>query len=341
MIRRRHLIRHSGAARRFTAGRTRNPVTFFPVAKSRWVPGFVAGKAGDGPGMTSKDRGLLAARLLLFAFATLALTGCERGMHEMYDQPKYKPLTSSPLWANGNSSRPQVPGTQPYSAGALAGVSSGRMDRVALVPPVGPVSGVDANGKPLAQTGAAASPGYANPLPITPTLLSRGQQRFDIYCAPCHSRAGDGDGMIAERGFPHPPSYHTAALRNAPDSHFYKVITDGYGVMYPYADRISPHDRWAIVAYIRALQLSQHAPKSDLSVVDLQKLGASNSEVVNPSPSGRGGAERRARSAGVRVRYETNRSGGAEPSSGAARKEEAARRALLPKGEGKQREAEP
>jgi len=274
-------------------------VTFFPVAKSRRVPDFIAGKAGDGPGMTSK--GPLAARLLLFAFATLALTGCERGMHEMYDQPKYKPLTASPLWANANSSRPQVPGTQPYSAGALAGVSSGRMDRVALLPPVGPVSGVDTNGKPLAQTGAAASPGYANPLPITPTLLSRGQQRFDIYCAPCHSRAGDGDGMIAERGFPHPPSYHTAALRNAPDSHFYKVITNGYGVMYPYADRISPHDRWAIVAYIRALQLSQHAPKSDLSEADLRKLAGSN-----PSPSGRG--------AGVRVRHEAGRRALHEPS---------------------------
>ncbi|HVX04263.1 MAG TPA: c-type cytochrome [Rhodanobacteraceae bacterium] len=195
-------------------------------------------------------------------------------MHEMYDQPKYKPLTSSPLWADGNSSRPQVPGTVPHSAGALAGTTSGRLDLVALVPPAGPVGGVGANGKPLARAGAAAVPGYANPLPITPQLLARGRQRFDIYCAPCHSRAGDGDGMIAERGFPHPPSYHTAALRNAPDSHFYKVITDGYGVMYPYADRISPHDRWAIVAYIRALQLSQHASKSDLSEADLAKLRA-------------------------------------------------------------------
>ena len=206
--------------------------------------------------------------------ATIALAGCERGMHEMYDQPKYKPLTSSPLWADGNSSRPQVPGTQPYSAGALAGTTSGRTGRVALVPPAGPVSGVDANGKPLARAAAAAAPGYSNPLPITPQLLARGQQRFDIYCAPCHSRAGDGDGMIAERGFPHPPSYHTAALRNAPDSHFYQVITHGYGVMYPYADRISPHDRWAIVAYIRALQLSQHAPRSELSAADLARLKA-------------------------------------------------------------------
>ncbi|HKZ11801.1 MAG TPA: cytochrome c [Rhodanobacteraceae bacterium] len=238
-------------------------------------------------------------------------------MHEMYDQPKYKPLTSSPLWADGNSSRPQVPGTQPYSAGALAGVSSGRMDRVTLAPPAGPVSGVDANGKPLAQAGAAASSGYANPLPITPQLLARGQQRFNIYCAPCHSRAGDGDGMIAERGFPHPPSYHTAALRNAPDSHFYKVITHGYGVMYPYADRISPHDRWAIVAYIRALQLSQHAPKSDLSAEDLQKLAS-----FNPSPSGRGCR------------------GAAGEGSGSARHSSSCRTltpAPLPEGEGKKR----
>ena len=270
----------------------------------------------------------------LCALATLALTGCERGMHEMYDQPKYKPLTSSPLWPDGNSSRPQVPGTQPYSAGALAGVSSGRMGRVALVPPAGPVTGVDANGNPLARAGAAASPGQSNPLPITLKLLERGRQRFDVYCAPCHSRAGDGDGMIARRGFPHPPSYHTAALRNAPDNHFYKVITNGYGVMYSYADRVSPHDRWAIVAYIRALQLSQHAPKSDLSAEDLQKLGASNSQGVNPSPPGRGGAKRRARSAEVRVRYETDRSGDTEPSSGATRH-------LLPEGEGKQPRTEP
>jgi mono/diheme cytochrome c family protein len=272
----------------------------------------------------------------------VALASCERGMHEMYDQAKYKPLTSSPLWADGNSSRPQVPGTQPYSARALAGVSSGHMDRVALVQPAGPVSGVHANGKPLAQAGAAAEPGYPNPLPITPKLLARGQQRFDIYCAPCHSRAGDGDGMIARRGFPHPPSYHTAALRNAPDSHFYKVITHGYGVMYPYADRISPHDRWAIVAYIRALQLSQHAPKSDLSAEDLQKLDATSLQTGNPSASGTGGAKHRARSAGVRVRTTGTVQLRTGPPSGATRKNKrSAWRAILPEGEGQQREAQP
>jgi len=267
----RHLLRHSGAIAGFIGDGTRNPVTF-PSLERRWVPGSARDEAAGRPGMTSKYWSRLATRLLLCALATLALTSCERGMHEMYDQPKYKPLTASPLWPDGNSSRPQVPGTQPYSAGALADVSSGRMNRVALVPPASPVTGVAANGKPLAQAGAAAAPGYSNPLPITLQLLARGQQRFDIYCAPCHSRAGDGDGMIAERGFPHPPSYHTAALRNAPDSHFYQVITDGYGVMYSYADRVSPHDRWAIVAYIRALQLSQHAPRSDLSAADLARL---------------------------------------------------------------------
>lgn len=210
----------------------------------------------------------IAGLLLLAA----VLAGCERGMHEMYQQPKNKPLTPSPLWPDGNSSRPQVEGTVPHSAGALAGTTSGRKEVVYPLPPAGPAGGVDAEGKPLAQAGRAAEPGYSNPLPITMALLQRGRQRFDIYCAPCHSRAGDGDGMIARRGFPHPPSYHTARLRNAPDSHFYQVITHGYGVMFPYATRVSPHDRWAIVAYIRALQLSQHAPASELGPADLAKL---------------------------------------------------------------------
>ena len=181
---------------------------------------------------------------LLIGCLALSLAGCERGMHEMYDQPKYKPLTPTTLFADGNSSRPQVPGTIAHSAGALAGSSSGRADVVV----------------------------YTNPQPITPALLDRGRERFNIYCAPCHSVAGDGDGMIARRGFPSPPSYHTDRLRNAADSHFYQVITNGYGVMYSYADRIAPQDRWAIVAYIRALQLSQHAPASLLSEDDREKL---------------------------------------------------------------------
>jgi mono/diheme cytochrome c family protein len=102
------------------------------------------------------------------------------------------------------------------------------------------------------------------PPPVTLALLRRGQQRFDIYCAPCHSRTGDGRGMIVERGFPQPPSYYIERLRQAPAQHFYDVITNGYGAMYPYRIRVAPGDRWAIVAYIRALQASNSARLADV-----------------------------------------------------------------------------
>jgi mono/diheme cytochrome c family protein len=95
-------------------------------------------------------------------------------------------------------------------------------------------------------------------------LLERGQQRFNIYCSPCHSRVGDGNGMIVQRGFPQPPSYYSDTLRKAPNQLFYDVITHGYGAMYSYADRVEPKDRWAIVAYIRALQASASASLSDV-----------------------------------------------------------------------------
>jgi mono/diheme cytochrome c family protein len=98
------------------------------------------------------------------------------------------------------------------------------------------------------------------PPPVTLALLQRGQQRFRIDCTPCHAELGDGHGMIVQRGFPAPPSYHTDRLRQAPTQHFYDVMTNGYGAMYSFAGRVSPQDRWAIAAYIRALQLSQHPP---------------------------------------------------------------------------------
>lgn len=100
--------------------------------------------------------------------------------------------------------------------------------------------------------------------PVTLELLQRGQERFRIYCTPCHSETGDGRGMIVQRGFPPPPSYHTERLRNVPIQHFYDVITNGYGAMYPFADRVPPADRWAIAAYIRALQRSQNGTLNDV-----------------------------------------------------------------------------
>jgi len=112
----------------------------------------------------------------------------------------------------------------------------------------------------------------AAPPPVSLALLQRGQQRFDIYCAPCHGRAGDGNGMIVQRGFPHPPSYYSAVLRQAPNQHFYDVITHGYGAMYAYAERVSPADRWAVVAYIRALQASADGKLADVPADKRQGL---------------------------------------------------------------------
>ena len=100
----------------------------------------------------------------------------------------------------------------------------------------------------------------AKPPPLTLALLQRGQERFRIDCTPCHSELGDGHGMIVQRGFPAPPSYHIDGCATAPTQHFYDVMTNGYGAMYSFAGRVAPADRWAIAAYIRALQLSQHPP---------------------------------------------------------------------------------
>ncbi len=108
--------------------------------------------------------------------------------------------------------------------------------------------------------------------PVTLALLQRGQGQFRIYCTPCHSELGDGNGMIVQRGFPHPPSYEEAYLRDAPVQHFYDVITDGHGIMYSYAARVQPSDRWAIAAYIRALQLSQQIAAADLTPAERKAL---------------------------------------------------------------------
>ena len=112
------------------------------------------------------------------------------------------------------------------------------------------------------------------PIPVTAELLARGRDRFDIYCAVCHGPDGYGNGIVVRRGFPAPPSYHDPRLRNAPVGHFFQVMTRGFGLMYPYADRLSPRDRWAVAAYIRALQFSQHAPVDELPAADRERLAA-------------------------------------------------------------------
>ena len=156
----------------------------------------------------------------------------------MHEQPKYKTLRQSDFFSDGRASRPLIPGT--VARGEL------RADTYFYTGMV--------NGKE----------GDVMPMPVTRELLLRGQQRFNIYCAPCHSRTGDGLGMVVERGYRRPPSYYDPKLLNAPLGHFYDVMTNGFGAMPDYAQQIAPHDRWAIVAYIRALQLTQHATMADV-----------------------------------------------------------------------------
>ncbi|MBY0298844.1 MAG: cytochrome c [Methylobacterium sp.] len=115
----------------------------------------------------------------------------------------------------------------------------------------------------VAQGDLARDAALADPPDVTPALLKLGRDRYDVFCSPCHGYDGDGHGMIVERGFPPPPSYHSGRLRAAPARHFVDVITNGYGVMYSYAARVPPRERWAVAAYIRALQLSHHATLAD------------------------------------------------------------------------------
>jgi cytochrome c len=169
--------------------------------------------------------------------------GCRQDMHV---QPKYEPLDASAFFADGRSARPPVPGT----------VARGEL-RINEALYSGKVNGVPVN---------------AFPFPITRKDLERGRERYNIYCSPCHDYTGNGRGMVVQRGFPAPPSYHIDRLRNAPVGHFFDVMTNGYGTMYSYAARVSPEDRWRIAAYIRALQLSQHATINDVPEEQRSKL---------------------------------------------------------------------
>jgi mono/diheme cytochrome c family protein len=207
----------------------------------------------------------MPSRWLLLPLVACALAGCERAMHGMYEQPRLDAGEASPMFADHRGTRPPPPNSVAIAMGDLAATSSGRRGDTEIAQ------------RQVASTADA-------PPPITRALLLRGQERYSIYCLPCHSALGDGDGPIVRRGFPRPPSYHEQRLRDAPDRHFFDVITRGYGVMYSYADRVTPQDRWAIVAYIRALQLSQHAPLEALpaSVRATLAAGPASAAFVEP-----------------------------------------------------------
>jgi len=175
----------------------------------------------------------------------------------MYDQPKYKTLGESGFYADRRASRPLPEGT--VARGWLRAdpkLSEGKDGRVLVT---------------------------ALPMPLTRELLLRGRERFNIFCAPCHDRTGGGRGMVVRRGYQPPPSLHIERLRDAPVGHFFDVMTNGLGAMPDYASQVPVEDRWAIAAYVKALQLSQYAPVSD--VPPEKRAGLAQAAPAAPPPA--------------------------------------------------------
>ncbi len=188
----------------------------------------------------------IVLRGILFGCFVLA-AGCRQDMH---DQPKFRPYRANPFFADGRSARPLVEGT----------VARGNLQE-------------DEHLYKGRENGEVAK---TFPFPITQEVLLHGQERFNIYCSPCHGQLGDGEGAVVQRGLKHPPSFHIDRLREAPVGYFFSVESNGFGVMFDYADRVPVKDRWAIIAYIRALQLSQHATLEDVPADERQKLAGSH-----------------------------------------------------------------
>jgi mono/diheme cytochrome c family protein len=203
--------------------------------------------------VTARGRSLLGA---LFALG-LSVAGCRM---DMQDQPRYEPDQASAFFPDGRADRPAVEGAVPR--GGFHENTAAR-------------TGLDAEGRPVAEL----------PVPLDARLLARGRERYDIYCSPCHSRVGDGGGMIVLRGYRRPVSFHEERLRAAPAGYFFDVITRGFGVMPSYAAQVAIADRWAIVAYVRALQASQHYPAAELDPAERARLDAGAAE---PSAGGSG-----------------------------------------------------
>jgi hypothetical protein len=182
---------------------------------------------------------------MLTLLGVAGLAGCRQDMH---NQPKFYPQRGTTFFADNRSVRPQVENT----------VARGQLHEDNYF-----YTGIDASG----------NEGAAMPFPVTMDVMARGQERYNIFCTPCHSRVGNGVGMIVQRGYAQAGNLHTVRLETAPLGHFFSVITNGYGAMPNYAAQLTPADRWAVVAYIRALQLSQHATEADLpSGVHVEKL---------------------------------------------------------------------
>lgn len=219
---------------------------------------------------TRREKRAFAFALCICAI-TLFVSGCREDMH---NQPKLK------AYREGADRNP-VEGT----------VARGSLKDDALIPasmrkPGGALPIASPAAGQTSPTASAAKDVNAFPFAITPELLARGQDRFNAYCTPCHSKLGDGNGMIVQRGFRRPPSYHEERLRNEPTSHFFDVMTNGFGAMPSYSDKLSPEDRWKVAAYIRVLQLSQRASIDDVPPAERAKL-----ESTTPDTKPQGGGQ--------------------------------------------------
>jgi mono/diheme cytochrome c family protein len=182
---------------------------------------------------------------------------------DMHDAPRYDPLEASPVLAGGASAQPLVPGTV---ARGLRGDDE------------------------LRETGKVGGQAAAVfPFAITRADIDRGEERYNIYCSPCHDRRGEGTGVVVQRGYRQPPSYHIDRLRQAPPGYFFDVITNGFATMPDYRAQVSVDDRWRIVAYIRALQLSHNATTADVPAAELQKLSAGTPAASAPAAAPAGG----------------------------------------------------
>ena len=242
-------------------------------------------------GKRKKEKVAAVGRTFAFLLFTFSFTSCRQDMH---DQPKYRPLRPVDQIGSindGRSARPLVEGT--VARGELrddvefyTGKSAGFGQTVATPPAA---SSSNFPGQP-ASGGTPGLQGFVNefPMQITAADLDRGQERFNIYCSVCHGPLGDGGGVIPKRGFRKPPSYHDDRLRNAPVGYFFDVITNGFGNMPDYSAQVEPADRWRIIAYIRALQLSQRAAVAD---VPADKRGELNNKTEAKQGEGHQGAK--------------------------------------------------
>jgi mono/diheme cytochrome c family protein len=223
-------------------------------------------------------RGPISFAFCLLTFAFLTACGVR---FDMQDQPRYKAYKKSDFFADKRASRDPVEGT--VARGQLHDNKAFYTGKIDNPNPNAPVAtATDASGN----TVQASFPNDIEefPVPVTKQLIDRGQERFNIYCIVCHGPLGNGDGMVVRRGFPKPPTYHDDRLRNAPVGHFFDVMTNGWGKMNPYAYQVQPADRWAIVAYIRTLQVSQN-PDMNL------KLSSGKPAETTPRAPAKGGKQ--------------------------------------------------